>query len=255
MNFTEGDERLGWLVNVSSVSAPNARYDRSRGIGAASKDENASIHTRYARRYPPARSPSRAPIQNLSKAWHPALSVFQNSRETHLPNPSHPRDPDHGSGGGDRQGVQRRQLLLHAAGRRHVQGSGPVRALLPHRHQAQLRARRRGVSPPPVRGQDPRRHRARQGGPGPQEPPERAEAEVPQGDVRDGAGPDGRPPRGVAHGEKEPIQVRSRGGVRGAAPDGGERGDSPGSRAPRRRAAASKSPPRARGPSPTTRTP
>ena len=76
VNFTEGDERLGWLVNVSSVSAPNARYDRSRGIGAALKDENASIHTRYARRYRPARSPSRAPIQNLSKAWHPALSVF-----------------------------------------------------------------------------------------------------------------------------------------------------------------------------------
>ena len=79
VNFTEGDERLGWLVNVSSVSGPNNRHGRSRGIGAALKDENASIHTRYARRYPPARSPSRAPIQNLSKAWHPALPVFQNS--------------------------------------------------------------------------------------------------------------------------------------------------------------------------------
>ena len=253
MNFTEGDERLGWLVNVSSVSGPNTRYDRSRGIGAALKDENASIHTRYARRYPPARSPFRAPIQNLSKAWHPALPVFQNSAKLNfqtLPIPPIQTTVQEAETG--KSSAPSTATSCSRTATRSRLGSGT--RLLPHRHQTRLRARRRGVSPPPVRGQDPRRYRARQGGPGPQEPPERTEAEVPQGDVRDGAGPDGRPPRGAADGERtspgraaeayEALHQMEASAVthQGRAHHGVSRG-------------GGRSPPRVRGPSRTTRTP
>ena len=152
VNFTEGDERLGWLVNVSSVSARTTRYGRFRRIG---RYQRTGSH-RSIRDTPvddrPARHTSRARFK-ISQAWHPTpFSRFSNFRKLTDQTLLHPRDPDHHSGARDRQGVQRRQLLLHAAGRRDLQGAGPVRPVLSPRHQTRLRTRRRGVSSPPVRG-------------------------------------------------------------------------------------------------------
>ena len=117
VNFTEGDERLGWLVNVSSVSARTTRYGRFRRIGRYQRTERIDPSA-----IPPSMTAPRATPpaldSKISQAWHPTpFSRFSNFRKLTDQTLLRPRDPDHHSGARDRQGVQRRQLLLHAAGR------------------------------------------------------------------------------------------------------------------------------------------
>ena len=77
VNFTEGDERLGWLVNVSSVSARTTRYGRFRRVGRYQR----TVSHRSIRDTPvddrPARHTSRARFKNLpSLAPHPTPAPF-----------------------------------------------------------------------------------------------------------------------------------------------------------------------------------
>ena len=87
VNFTEGDERLGWLVNVSSVSARTTRYGRFRRVGRYQRTDRIDPSA-----IPPSMTAPRATPpaldSKISQAWHPtqhqplfpAFQISANSR-------------------------------------------------------------------------------------------------------------------------------------------------------------------------------